>query len=156
MTQYFWIYFWGYFWARTDKKLSMKRKAFCILTGATLALGVGRFVCRTILDGTPFYEVIVARVSMCLLAVWIIVCVANITSLAPNTYYKIANSKGWIIMDRLSYPLFVTHYAFLVGPFDVSQWFGKSFLGLFVFIIATCLSALSLDAITRRIMYKGK
>lgn len=153
---YFWIYFLGYFWARTDKKLSMKRKAFCILTGATLALGVGRFVCRTILDGTPFYEVIVARVSMCLLAVWIIVCVANITSLAPNTCDKIANSKGWIIMDRLSYPLFVTHYAFLVGPFDVSQWFGKSFLGLFVFIIATCLSALSLDAITRCIMYKGK
>lgn len=93
---------------------------------------------------------------MCLLAVWIIVCVANITSLAPNTCDKIANSKGWIIMDRLSYPLFVTHYAFLVGPFDVSQWFGKSFLGLFVFIIATCLSALSLDAITRCIMYKGK
>lgn len=141
---YYLIFFVGYFWNRTRGNLELKASSFSILTAITAVSGMFRIIARKYMDGTAFYECFVARVTMCILAIWIIVAIANCVRLKSEEFSDLVRTKVWRYLDRLSYPLFITHYVFLTGPYDVSKWFGKSNLGFGVFAIATVASAVLL------------
>lgn len=65
----------------------------------------------------------------------------------------LANSKIWVKLDQLSYPLFVVHYPFLVGIYDVSKLFGKGVVGISIYILATVICAIILNMICDKINY---
>ncbi len=142
------IFFVGYFWKRQKNTLCVNHKTYKFITIIMFLMVMTRIGTRRILDDTPFYECFIARVSMCVLAVWLIVSVAITVRKKNNVAEKVVHTKMWLFLDKMSYPLFVTHYAFLTGNFDVARYFEKSFVGIIVFIICTVISAVCLSEIT--------
>ena len=147
------IYFVGYYWKKCSDRLSIGRIRFYILSIVTTAVCLLRIILRNTIDGTVMYDYIISRVSMVLLAIWIITCVALIIENNVQISSKVANSKIWVKLDQLSYPLFVVHYPFLVGIYDVSKLFGKGVVGISIYILATVICAIILNMICDKINY---
>lgn len=150
------VFFVGYFWKRQKNVLFVNHKTYKHLTIITILMVIARIGTKRIWDETPFYQCFIARASMCALAIWLIVSVAVAVRKKNNIAEKVVHTKIWLFLDKMSYPLFVTHYAFLTGIFDVSTYFGKSLVGIIVFMICTIISAACLSEITEWINKSGK
>ena len=141
---------------KCSDRLSIGRIRFYILSIVTIAVCLIRIILRNIIDGTVMYDYIISRVSMVLLAIWIITCVALIIENNVQISSKVANSKIWVKLDQLSYPLFVVHYPFLVGIYDVPKLFGKGVVGISIYILETVICAIILNMICDKINYVYK
>ena len=147
---YFLQFFIGYFVTRkTDGKNEwIHMKSFTFVTVFTIILAGLRLYARQTIDGTVLYDMVIARLSFNALAIWLIMLMVKICNL--SIIQKMARRKIWRLLDLASYPLFLTHYMFLQGPFRISGVIDSMVLQLLVFIVLTIVSASVVMIITDR------
>ena len=142
-TVYILQFFIGYFLSKIDtnevQNKWVSRKSIIILTISSVVLGILRLLANRYIDGTIFYDRIIARWSFSVIAIWLIA--VQIIVCRSALAEKLVKSKVWRILDIASYPLFLTHYMFLTGPMKVMEWFKGTSLQITMFIIFTVLSA---------------
>ena len=125
-------YFYGYFW---DKKQYKNKKQYIILTIIMVIMTVLRLVFYLFYDGEIIYDRIILRYSFVVLGIWIFTTVALICEKHKNMTDKIANSSIWILLDTLSYLLFISHYFLMNGNFALINITSNIFILMFATII---------------------
>ena len=70
---------------------------------------------------------------------------------------SMAKSKIWSLFDVMSYPIYITHYAFLTGMTSVSNFGFSTLISIVLFILFTVISSSILYLINNKIIdYKMK
>ncbi len=140
-TVYF-IFFVGYYLSKNDNgsmyNAWVSLRNFVIFTLMSLAVGIFRLVANSYIDGTILYDRIIARWSFVIISIWIVSFLVMICKL--NCVERVVNGKVWKLLDKASYPLYLTHYMFLTGPMKVMNWFNGTMnymVAFFVFTIVT-------------------
>lgn len=138
-------YFIGYFFCRCEEKVTYKSyKFFVELSAVTVVLCVGRFIANRFLDNTIFYDDVIARLSFNALAIWVIYIIDFVCSRFSSFSNKVAKSKIWISIDKLSYPIYLTHYMFVKTPFNVDEYIKGDVLQVLCIIAFSVMSAIVL------------
>lgn len=145
---YIFIYFIGYFYAQYNKEISMKNFSFySIIVFISLFI---RFIGKVYFDGTILYDHIIVGFTMGILAIWIFLLILKI-------YKQIERfsllDKVLIFADKLSYYVYIVHYIFLFGMFNVNQYSEHLFVQIILFIILTLLTSTLLRYTESKLKY---
>lgn len=128
----------------------ISKKVFIVVTISSIFLGIVRIILRIIIDGSVFYDDVIAEVSFNCLAIWIIMVMFYICSYKNIFFEKIVNMRWWRFLDSASYPLYLVHYMFLFGETRVSNWVnGGIAIQTVIFACLTLLSACFVMLLTR-------
>ena len=127
-------YFMGYFLSRKEW---LNKKIYALITCLFIVLSIVRLTTRNIFDGTILYDHIIARWSFVAMAIWIIMTLLFVCNRYKRISENIVKSKAWSIMDYLSYPLFLTHYALLSGDLSVKFLGGNLIVQTLIFALLT-------------------
>lgn len=143
----------GYFWP--NHTWDLNAKMYKKLSVAVLFSIILRLVTHVLWDNTIFYNLVIARWTFVVLAIWIIV---TITKICDNSkkLKEIATTKTWTFLDQISYELYLSHYVFMKGTFATANFLKTNWgIGLSM-IILSFISACILLYITEFIINHGK
>lgn len=144
--QYVQIFLVGYFGKKFLARI--RTKAYLLFTCLMVCAIALRLIVRRTAEDTVLYTV-VAALSHNVLAFWIFSTFKWFAGRNETLVRNIAQHPAVRHMDALSYPVYIVHYVFLVGPFQVDALgLGKG-IGLIVFLGATFLCAELLLALVR-------
>lgn len=132
-------FFYGYFWSK--EKLNMSIKKYSMLTVLLITLTAMRFVTHIFCDGSVLYNFIVFGWSFAVLALWLIVTSVKVLDCIPDAIFKLVSCRAWKILDKMTYPLFLTHYMFTSGEFAVINWINRLDAQVLAFIVLSCMTA---------------
>ena len=96
----------------------------------------------------PIYNLFIAPFASNICAVCFFLIVHQICMLKSNFANTIAHSSMWGGVDKMTYPLYLTHYMFLKEPFEIvfSQ---NSFVQLFAFVVLSLTTAFVLKGVSK-------
>ncbi|MDU5741519.1 MAG: acyltransferase family protein [Clostridium sp.] len=132
-------FFYGYFWA--DSKLDVSKNKYIKLTIFMIVFTVLRFITHMFYDQSVIYDYVVFGWSFVILAVWLIFTAVKFFNHFSGIREKMVNKKSWLVIDLMTYPLFLTHYMFASGEFAVINWVKGIFGQLIVFFAITIITA---------------
>ena len=134
-------YFIGYFYARAEKNIKSGR-LYLNLSVSMVLICILRLVTHRYIDGTWLYDSLICAWSFIVLGSWCCLTTERICKKFYGATEKIVSSSAWQMIDKLSYPIYLTHYMFLQEPFDV-KYMSNSLAGqIVVFFILTIGSAI--------------
>ncbi len=143
---YFATYFLGFFLARFPLKNKLGLK-YCLLT-VVMLIGLGlRFYLRETQRDAPLYVGLVVPLTHTALALWILGTITLLYRRFPAQIRNMTENFTWRLADQLSFFVFLTHYMFLVGPFQLPQ--SHPFMGTLLFFVLSFVSAFALFLVTR-------
>lgn len=131
-------FFIGYFCARIKTK-SVKR-TIIMLSVLMLIVCFFRILSQKFIDGTVFYNHVIARLSFNVLSIWLIANQILICNKCHKLTDKLITSKIWNLLDKSSYYLFLSHYMFCVGAFAVNNWSAGFWGQVWLFTVLTLMS----------------
>lgn len=138
----------GYFWSRIWSIPSPKAVlGWCCLAVACCAIRVGG---KVLWDDTFLYNQIIVYITQTLLAISIFQVLYRLHSQTRKTIPCIDMQGGTSrYIDKLTYYIYITHYIFLIGAFNVKQYVPEnSFLQLVLFTVLTLVSAIVLERLS--------
>lgn len=94
-------------------------KKYIMLTILNLIGLVIRLYSRSIIDGTILYDNIIVLITQDIFAIWIFISISKFCSIKYRFVCNMVSKKMWIKMDKLSFYIYITHYMYLVGPFNI-------------------------------------
>lgn len=155
-TQYFVAYFIGYYISKFNVKNN--KWTFWLLGLFMFAVAIViRLTAKMYLDGIYESEYLVF-VSLTQIAVAVsayFICTYLVNNFAMLE--SMAKSKIWSLFDVMSYPIYITHYAFLTGMTSVSNFGFSTLISIVLFILFTVISSSILYLINNKIIdYKMK
>lgn len=140
-------YFIGYFYARAEKNIKSS-KLYSNLSASMILICALRLVSHKYIDGTWVYDDVICAWSFIVLGSWCCLTTDKICQKFHTTTEKIGNTSTWQMVDKLSYPIYLTHYMFLQEPFNVKYLIDVLALQIIAFFILTIGSALALMHVT--------
>lgn len=155
-TQYFVAYFIGYYISKFNVKNN--KWTFWLLGLFMFAVAIViRLTAKMYIDGIYESEYLVF-VSLTQIAVAVsayFICTYLVNNFAMLE--SMAKSKIWSLFDVMSYPIYITHYAFLTGMTSVSNFGFSTLISIVLFILFTVISSSILYLINNKIIdYKMK
>lgn len=151
--EYFVTYFLGYYISKFKVKNTLP---IFIIYGLFLFLAsIGiRLVGKYCFDNSinNFYLLIVSATHLGLAVSTYFIC--NYLVNKFTIFIKIAKSNIWITFDKLSYPIYITHYAFLNSVTSVDNFGLSKPISFILFILMTITSALIIFYIDKAIQNK--
>ena len=142
---YFICFFIGYLIGKSTNKISTR--AYIVLTIAMLLGVMLRLVVRSFMDGTLFYGNTVVGISHTLIAVWF--CITMKLLVEKSEFIrKIASSKAVLVMDGMSYFIYITHYYFLQSNFRLKDLAPGLGLQTIIFLVLTIVTAIIIKTIS--------
>jgi len=151
--EYFVTYFLGYYISKFKVKNTLP---IFIIYGLFLFLAsIGiRLVGKYCFDNSinNFYLLIVSATHLGLAVSTYFIC--NYLVNKFTIFIKIAKSIIWITFDKLSYPIYITHYAFLNSVTSVDNFGLSKPISFILFILMTITSALIIFYIDKAIQNK--
>lgn len=140
---YFIVYFIGYYIAKfkvKNTKLTFLLFGICLFICSIAIRLFGKYLfdqfCQEI-------YLIIVSITQLGIAISLYFIVAFITE-KSSTCMHLSETKFWTTMDKLSYPIYITHYAFLNSVTSVDKLNYSKPLGLIIFIILTLVSSILL------------
>lgn len=138
-------YFIGYFYSRSEARIeAQKPQIYVGCTVLMFALMVLRLVANRVIDGTVFYDHVIARLSFNALGVWLYGLVDWTCRHFYTVAAKLTDSGVWKRLDVYSYAVFLVHYMFLKEPFDTEHYFPGEMLQITAMLVLTAISAVVL------------
>lgn len=114
------IFFIGYFFKRLEKEKKILHSKFLIfIILISVFLFAIRVVFRSYADGTPVYDYFFASITSNAISVCFFLIIYHICQLMSSVSNVIASSSLWSGIDKMTYPIYLTHYMFLKGPFVI-------------------------------------
>lgn len=136
---YFLEFFIGYFLAKIkiEKNTGLAVKITC----CTVLCCIIRVLARKSIDGTIFYDHVIARISFNVLALWIVLFQVYLCKKYKNFFDNLADSKIWRVMDIMSFPMYLCHYMFCAGELAVVHWCNGNAWQIVLFSVFTIVMA---------------
>lgn len=139
------MFFFGYFLKKYQTKSnSFKPILLFLVIFLSFAFFILRLFLKRYIDDTPFYDLFVASLSSNICSLSLFVIIHQICALNNSLSNSIVSSKIWRKIDAYSYPIFLTHYMFLKGPFEINYAHCILTQTLF-FMLLTIITALLLN-----------
>lgn len=128
--------------------INIRNKNFLFLAVIAFFAQVVRLLFKITMDGTLTYTVIIFGISNGLLGIFLFVLLYK----PKNIYNNQSVLKVINYFDNISYEMYITHYAFIVGPFTI--WGGSDSLlvNILLVLTATYLSAVLLNKASNYIL----
>ena len=139
---YFICYFLGYVIGKQDGPLKLIKFSF---TSIIMVISMGlRIIGKIYMDDTIIYNKGIAVLTHIILALWIFRLVQLLAEKLGTLTVRVSSSKIWKWLEKESFFIYLTHYAFLVGPFCVVGISPNRVFQIAVFVVCTVLSAYAL------------
>lgn len=145
---YFIAFLVGYTIGKHNNKLS--RKKYIVATFGMICAMATRLIARKYFDGTILYNDLVVPFTHIILAIWIYGTIQFLFQKKPNITKAIATNSIMRWLEQRSMYLYMTHYAFLVGPFYISNLPLPRLMQIFTFVIVTTVSAVLLQTLSEK------
>lgn len=136
---YFFMFLLGYFCGKHLKKITVKN--YILISICMILCMVIRVYSSFTIDRTVIYLNIIVPITYDVLAVWIFTSIYFFTQNNSNILCRMAEHRLFLMLDNLSYYIYITHYMFLVGPLYVTSLTDNVWLGLLLFFVFTFVSA---------------
>lgn len=155
---YFTCYFLGYVIGKQEGRLKVSKFS---LTTIAMIISMGlRIVGKIYMDNTVIYNNGIAVLTHIVLALWLYRLIQLLSEKIETAFTRISSSKTWKCLEEYSFYIYITHYAFLVGPFNIERVNSNRVLQIVLFVIGTVISAWILKSITSlivsRVFHKQK
>lgn len=125
-------------------------KRIIVVFFLAVVLSAVRIVVRKNIDGSILYDMIIARLSFNALGICIIMILTLISKLSKIE--RLTHRKLWKTIDKLSYPLYLTHYMFLQGPMKVDSWLDNTIIQIVTFSFLTIIAAIVVFVIDSKML----
>lgn len=142
------IFFMGYLFQRIipcQKQIS--EKVLFISVSLSILSFVLRVLLKKYIDGTEVYDYFISSVSanVCAISFFIVVC--KICQMKFEFAKNVVQSRAWGEADKMTYPIYLSHFMFLHEPFEIlfSQ---NLLLQILTFVFMTVASAFLLNKIS--------
>ena len=132
---YTFIFFVGYAYGKNEPKITGMK--YIILTSLMLSAMCGRIIARRYFDGSILYNDIIVNYTHMILGTWIIVTIQLFYCKNKKVIDKICKTRIWKTLNAYTMPIYLSHYPFLVGNFNVSRLGFGIGIELAIFVIAT-------------------
>lgn len=137
-----------YLGAVWDREVSNKN--FIVLTMLTLTSMVFRSIMKNNFDGSMLYDVVVVSICQSFIGMYIFILFDRMKFIVNNTTaIKIINH-----FDELSFEIFITHYAFITGPFFIWGISDNIIIDSILVLIASYLSGKVLKKVSDGVILK--
>lgn len=143
---YTFIFFIGYAYGKDEADLSGRK--YITLSGIMLAAMCLRIITRQYLDGSIIYNDLIVNYTHMVLGMWIIVTIQIIYRKNKTIVDPICETKIWKTLNRYTMPIYISHYAFLVGNINVAHLNVGVGLKIGIFAGATIIFAYLIRNIT--------
>lgn len=128
--------------------INISNKGFLLLTSITFLAQVARLLFRMTMEGTLTYNVIVFCISNGILGVFLFIVLYKFNKVYNSQLVqKVVN-----YFDNISYEMYITHYAFIVGPFTIWGISDSLLVNILLVLAATYLSAVLLNKASNYIL----
>ena len=136
------LYVFAYFIANIwDRSVTVK--GVVLFTVLVIFCMVIRLGAKYYIDGTLIYNTIIVPLTQSAIGIYLFMTLDQFKSLARN-----ANMKKVVNhLDAISFEIFITHYAFIIGPFYIMGLTNNIVIDSILVIIATYILALLLNKI---------
>lgn len=144
------VFFVGYFYRRLESSCKTSNVLFVYMTLVMLVAVAIRLVLKKYIDGERFYDFFIASFSSNVCAIWCFVLV-KLTSEKYSLLATVTAKKSWKWIDKMTYPLYLTHYMFLKEPFAPPPHSMYVWTEAALFVVLSMVSAILLSMITEAI-----
>ena len=148
---YFLQFFTGYYAGKWYKK-EKEKKYWVMLLVLSAVAGGARIFLKQYIDGSVFYNEVVAPESFNIISIWMILTVSMILNKFSDITKRVAESGIWKHLEDLSYYIYISHYIFLVGPYAVDNYIKREVFRTPTFIVFSVLLAEVLRWIQNKII----
>lgn len=138
---YFIAFIFGYYFGTYKFFEELNIKTYSIISVLMFLFTIGRFFLMKLFDETIYYSAFVT-ISQFALALWVVASVFYIRKMFEKSFDKFTSKKSVIFFDKISYYIYLTHYIFARGQFNVYEMFNNILLSTIVFIFLIFISAL--------------
>ena len=105
------------------------------------------------MDGSVLYNSIIVNYTHMILGMWIIVTIQIFYRKNKKSIDKMCEMRAWKTLNAYTMPIYISHYAFLVGNFNVSRLNVGMGLELVIFVVATVVLAYLVKQISNVIYF---
>lgn len=149
-TMYFMTFGLGYCMSArgTLNKIGFTR--YALVSGFMVAAQAVRLILRSSVDGSPLYQCY-TELSQMALAIWILYTFFWAAERFPGLVGKLAENKGIIAADGYSFYIYLTHYCFCAGEWNVFARTDNLLVATLCFAAATLSAAVLLKGIVQAI-----
>ena len=127
------------------------RKNIIVVGMITVVIMGIRIYLQHICDGSVLYDMVVARLSFNILAVFIIMVFFELGDLFDSIIEKVVSYKWWKFLDRRSYHFFLSHYMFVRGPVSVLNYINNTGLQIVLIIVLTVVVGMIVGRISEQL-----
>lgn len=147
---YLFIFTFGYLFGFTGSDKRINFKTFSFYTFITAGVFIFKFYAKSKLSNLFFYTGL-STFALALFGIWVVFFFFLIQNKAPQKVTKIALAKPTVILDGISFYVYLTHGIFCMGTFDLYQKF-KLFPATVLFLFSTIISAIVLKKLSTYIV----
>lgn len=123
----------------------------CVMVAAQAC----RLILRAVIDGSPLYQCY-TELSQMTLAIWILYTFFRLAELFPDVIGKVAQNSVVSMADGYSFYIYLTHYCFCAGEWNVFARTDNLLLASLLFAAATLTAAVLLKTIVQSIQLLTK
>lgn len=147
---YFVVFFIGY--AIGKMNVEFKNTSYIILSVTMICVMGVRLIARNIIDGSVLYDNVITIMAHTVLGIWIYATICLIYERFKCLFDMVCNSTLWNWLEKHSMMIYMTHYMFLIGNFNVANLpigIGGQFIAFGIF---TILASMILNYISEKII----
>lgn len=148
---YFFVFSVGYYLPIIQKKLG-KGKVTLYSLIIVLVSGVIRLMTRPVLDGSILYNEVIVAISFDSMAFFTVNFVNWIAEHIKTMFEKIGNHPVLIWIDGISFYVYMTHYLFFKGFWNVRNYINGIYLQIMVLLVLSILLALPFKYVCDKIL----
>lgn len=142
------VFFIGYFFKKyEDRKSSFKPILVFLVVFLSFVFFILRVFLKHYIDDTPFYDLFIASLASNACSISFFLIIRQICALDNSLFNTFVSSKIWRKIDTYSYPIFLTHYMFLKGPFVINHTY-CILIQTSYFLLLTIITAIFLNVIS--------
>ncbi len=139
-------FFLGYLTARY--KVNITNKRMLLLTLGCSIITIVRFGLMSVVDGTNFYDRYYALVSAAAIGIWIFFFIFWISS-KSKLIENIARNKIIVFLANISFEIYIVHFWFLNGKWQVSNYINNMLLADCMVLLCSVITAYILHLIAK-------
>lgn len=143
---YIFIYFVGYALSKIEININNR---LMIISSLVMIISIFiRLIGKYYFDETVLYNYMIVGYTHDMIAFCIFIIVKYLV-LKLNKINNIVNNKFFIFLEKYSFYIYIVHYMFLVGPYNISLLSLNIFLELTIFVICILLCSIILKYVTK-------
>lgn len=128
--------------------IKITNRLFVYITVLCIIITGLRFILKDLIDGANYYDRYYALISSAALGIWVFFFVFWVSSRKNSLIKKISENKAVVFLSGITYEIYITHFWFLNGFWQVANYIKNPILADCIVVIFTLVSAYILNLIS--------